>query len=358
MALVPQTPTDPTLNANMTPVSQGLATALRGKINTALAAVEDKAQRVGAWLESLVQILGYGVVEGGEVTAGTGLSVNVDALSAMVGHPVAFDAAQVVGGLNDDADNNLYLREDGTWTAIDVTDSPNYPEDLATHGDYLLWAVVTTVAGSVTAVDNTRTTFVSTLLGSLSGSLTPALSFVNTSVPAGATVANTATQTNFSLYVDFAANSLTVGMVLKVTARGVYGTDAVVSGTLNLRLKMGTTVLCATGDVTNTPALTDQGWSFEALVVITSIGAGGTVEAQGEGRLSTALSTALMLSAANTAAVSVDTTATQKLQLSADWSDADADNTITLRQFLVEVQGPLGAGGLPSLPGELMSSTL
>jgi hypothetical protein len=160
---------------------------------------------------------------------------------------------------------------------------------------------------------------------------------VNVTVPGGNTVANTASETNFSSNYSIVANSLKVGNVIKVRGRGVYGTDAVTAGTLNLKIKVGSTVLLATGTITNTTSITNKGFSFEADLVVTAIGGSGAFECQGLAVLSTTLGVALIAHMTNTSTVTVDTTTAQTLQASATFSVADTDNTITLRQFIVEI---------------------
>lgn len=160
---------------------------------------------------------------------------------------------------------------------------------------------------------------------------------VNVTVPGGNTVANTAAETNFSSNYSIIANSLKVGNVIKVRGRGVYGTDAVTAGTLNLKIKVGSTVLLATGTITNTTSITNKGFSFEATLVVTAIGGSGALECQGLAVLSTTLGAALVAHMTNTGTVTVDTTIAQTLQASATFSVADTDNTITLRQFIVEI---------------------
>src|SRR5437016_4160127 len=149
MPLVTQTPTSPTISPNATQVTAGLANDFRGKINTYVAAVEDKAQLVEAYLEQLTAVLGNGAVSGGAISAGAGLSVSVAVLTAIVGNIVAFDASQTVGGLTASSTNYLFLRQDGTWT---VNTTGAVPTDIAAHGAYLLWGTATTDVASVTAV--------------------------------------------------------------------------------------------------------------------------------------------------------------------------------------------------------------
>lgn len=168
MALVIQTPTHPAVSPNLPGVTAGDANSFRGKINTQLAGVEDKAQSIDAFLEQLQAALGNGALSGGVISAGSGFSVSITALKALVGTVVEFDATQTLGGLIANKTNNLYLRQDGTWSVISSDASPNYPTDISTHGVYFLWGTATTGGAAVTGVNNSRPTFASAIVGSLS----------------------------------------------------------------------------------------------------------------------------------------------------------------------------------------------
>lgn len=155
------------------------------------------------------------------------------------------------------------------------------------------------------------------------------------SVAGGDTVANTAAQTNFASKLSIPANTLRVGQVLTLEVYGTYGTDAVTAGTITLRIKFGSTVLVTSGALTNVVSLSNRGWMARAVLTVISLGATGTIEAQGYAALATAISTAAIADLENTAVVTVDTTATQDLQVSVEFSVADADNTITQRALTV-----------------------
>lgn len=160
----------------------------------------------------------------------------------------------------------------------------------------------------------------------------------NTSVPAGNTVSNTTVETNFASNFSVPANTLTVGKVLRVTARGVYGTDLTSGATINLRLKLGSTVIGLTGAVTPTINLTNRGWEAQFTITVITTGGSGSVEGQGFTKLATGAAAGQIVDMENTAVVTVDTTAAQTLQISAQWgAGVTANDTITLRQLIVEV---------------------
>ena len=157
---------------------------------------------------------------------------------------------------------------------------------------------------------------------------------------AGSALHTSTTETSLSAAINIPANVLEAGSVLRCTARGVYGTDAI-APTLQMRVRWGGvagTVLGDTGAVTAVAALVNRGWEVEFLIRVVSIGATGTMECQGMCTLNTSgtLGTNQHFDMENTAVVTVDTTVINDLCITADWGTSDADNTIICRQWLVE----------------------
>lgn len=164
------------------------------------------------------------------------------------------------------------------------------------------------------------------------------LVYVNTSVPAGNTVANTAADTAFTSSYTIPAGQLDVGTVVRVKLYGVYSTDAAAAPTIRLRLKLGATTMIDTGAVTTVVSTSNRGWSAEATFTVTTDSATGVIEAQGFAEFETAATTALIVNMENIAAVSpIDTTSALALTATLQWGTADADNTATLREMTVEV---------------------
>lgn len=161
-------------------------------------------------------------------------------------------------------------------------------------------------------------------------------SSVNTTVPAGNTVASTSSETAFASSKTFAGGSLAAGNVIRVTMYGVYGT-ALIAPTLRGKLKLGSTTLLDTGALTTVAGVANAGWSAFALLVVTAVGTGGTVEAQGFAQFATAATTGLSVNISNAAAVSVDFSVSQAMTMTAQWSASSASNTISLREALIEL---------------------
>lgn len=163
------------------------------------------------------------------------------------------------------------------------------------------------------------------------------LLYANTSVPGGNTVANTTSETNFTSSFAIPAGGLTVGKSLQINARGTYGTKSSSAGTLTLRFKFGSTTIAATAALSPGDGLSNRGWALNLELTVTAVGGSGNVEAQGVADLATGTAAAIVAEMVNTGTVTVDTTAANTAQLSAQWSTADTGNTITLRLLKIRV---------------------
>jgi hypothetical protein len=145
-------------------------------------------------------------------------------------------------------------------------------------------------------------------------------------------------------------SALVVGMVVRVKLFGVYGTG-VIAPTLTLRIYFGSTVLVSSGAITTIAGVTNDGWSGEGLFIVQTIGATGTVEAQGLSEFSTAATAALFINMDNTASITVNTTIAQAVQVSVQWGGTvAASDTITLREMTVETMSAAGITAPPPPP--------
>ena len=163
---------------------------------------------------------------------------------------------------------------------------------------------------------------------------------VGTSSPA---VANTATETTLvptvTGSVTLAANYFVAGKGIRLTCRGLLSTAAV-PGTLRIRVRLGGiggTVIYDTTAKTPTGSLADTLWELSGVIVCRTTGGTGTVMGQSnfshEGAAAGVVESWPMV---NTAAVTIDTTASQAVNIAAEWQTADADNSITLTDFILE----------------------
>lgn len=146
-------------------------------------------------------------------------------------------------------------------------------------------------------------------------------------------ISNTTTETNFSTNFAIPANTLTVGTVIRLVAHGKYSTDAVTAGNVTVRVKLGSTTLNTMPATTLSAGTAEDGWKVETYFTVRTIGATGTVISNTEFTLEG--KTALAYDDANTGTITIDTTASQTLQISVQMSVADVDNKFTCQQFYV-----------------------
>lgn len=165
------------------------------------------------------------------------------------------------------------------------------------------------------------------------------LVYADGSVPGGNTVASSAAEVTFASTYTIPANRLVAGSLIRIACRGVLSTD-VAPPSMTLKLKVGGTTYLNTAAVVQVASLTDQGWALIADLVVVSIGAPGSIEAQGEAKFATASTTAMLEMLKNTSAFAPDTTGTLAIEVTAKWSAAAAANTITLRTMTVEILDP------------------
>ena len=92
-------------------------------------------------------------------------------------------------------------------------------------------------------------------------------------------IANTTTETNFSLNTSVSTVIWRVGGIIRLTASGVYSTTG--TPTLTFRVKLGSTNLVVFTAKTGINNASNASWRLEAEIVCRSIGSSGTVMASG-----------------------------------------------------------------------------
>ncbi|MDD5015969.1 MAG: hypothetical protein PHW73_12900, partial [Atribacterota bacterium] len=141
------------------------------------------------------------------------------------------------------------------------------------------------------------------------------------------TVANTTDETTVHTSA-IAANEPKASKVYKVTLTGKYST-ANGSDTFTLRFKMGgTTILSLTSTA---GSVTDAPLSVNGYVTFRTVGDSGTYASYMNAKLNNADKDPTPVTG------SVDTTVSQDLTVTIDWSNADAGNTLTVQQAYLEV---------------------
>ncbi len=129
----------------------------------------------------------------------------------------------------------------------------------------------------------------------------------------------------------FFPNEWHVGMCVRITATGIITCDA--TRTVVLRIGSGLAATTEWNSMTNVAgALTNAPWNLVWYGVVTTLGASGTLEAQMTGAINN-----VGKDDANTAAVALATTSSVTVALTADWSANTAGNSVSVRQWVVEV---------------------
>lgn len=122
-----------------------------------------------------------------------------------------------------------------------------------------------------------------------------------------------------------------VGMCVRITAIGVITDDG--TRTCTLRIGSGLAATTEWNSMTSTAAtVTNAPWNLTWFGVVTTIGPSGTLEAQMMGKVNN-----VNKDDANTATVALNTTGEITVALTADWSAATAGNSISVRQWIIEV---------------------
>jgi hypothetical protein len=167
---------------------------------------------------------------------------------------------------------------------------------------------------------------------------TPTILFTNSAVN---TVANVATETAVASAITkvgshvMGANLLKVGSVLRIRAKGILSN--LISATINYKIKIGTTVIIATGVITIPAALTNVAFDIDADITCLTVGASGTFIGSGVMHITNVLATAYTAAMTITAAVTINTTISNNLETTVTWGAASASNTITTQTFTLEL---------------------
>lgn len=150
---------------------------------------------------------------------------------------------------------------------------------------------------------------------------------------ADATVGNTTTETTLfgsgSGSLTLSANYLTTGKTIAVRMWGYITTN--VTPTFRLRLKLGSTVI-ADSVAAATPIIgaTARLFMVDAVLTCRTTGATGTVIGQVEYMFGGTSTTIAIEGSETNATTTIDTTATQAVDVMATWGTAHAQNTVTV----------------------------
>lgn len=150
---------------------------------------------------------------------------------------------------------------------------------------------------------------------------------------ADSTVANTVTETTLTAFgggsLTLPANLLQIGSVIRLSAAGHISDTG--TPTMEHRVYLGGIELATTDPEPLSSNITEVGWRLVCNITCRTIGSSGTVVVSGwirRGENNIGL--------VNTAEIAMDTTIALPLDFTAEWGTADAANTITCQEFIVE----------------------
>lgn len=139
------------------------------------------------------------------------------------------------------------------------------------------------------------------------------------------------------------------GKMVRVTAAGRFSTVVTTPGTFTFDIRLGSAVVFNGGAMAlNTTAQTNATFKFEAILVCKSIGSGTSATLLGVGEFksravigsgaagTTGAGILLLPDTAPVVGTGFDSTTAQTMDLFGTWSVANAANSITVHEFLIE----------------------
>jgi hypothetical protein len=132
------------------------------------------------------------------------------------------------------------------------------------------------------------------------------------------------------------ANFLVAGKMLRVRIAGIYSTPSLVTPSILVKIKFGSTVLASVTTTSLLSGASSLRFSGEALITCRTIGSSGSVMVHGEIGYSTGVLGTIALDALNNngVAVTVNTTSSNTLDVSVTW---DAATTTRIAKSIVTV---------------------
>ena len=145
--------------------------------------------------------------------------------------------------------------------------------------------------------------------------------------------------------LTFPAAFFQIGRVIRVKAAGRVSNIVTTPGTLTFTLETASVVLANSGAITlNTTAKTNVSWMLEWLLTCRAIGASANFMHQGmwtsESVVSSPAGTAgafMLPASAPAVGANFDSTQANTMELFAQWSIANAGNTLQCHQYFVEL---------------------
>ncbi len=158
------------------------------------------------------------------------------------------------------------------------------------------------------------------------------------------------------------ANWFAAGLSILVLASGHYSTGAITTQTLQLLLKFGAVTILDTTALAPPGSVTNGVWTLAALITCRSIGATGKFIANARVLLNTSTTAVQGWEMENHAELTVDTTGTNAVTLTATWVNGTGSETMTGTNFAMgPVTGYPGTGSIAisqsAMPATLNLST-
>lgn len=174
-------------------------------------------------------------------------------------------------------------------------------------------------------------------------------------------IESASSETNFSLSTQLAANSLSVGNMIEVTAAGKLSTKTGSTQGIWLRVKYGTINL-AEFYVEIPAGLTNKGWYLKTNTTIRTAGDSGTATTNGfiiarQGTITT--TDDIQAYTKPGTQTPIDTTTATDIYVSADWDTSDASNSVTLETLdIAQKQQSINpTGGFALWSGDISNTT-
>lgn len=131
------------------------------------------------------------------------------------------------------------------------------------------------------------------------------------------------------------ANFFVIGKTVRVTLRGKYSNT--LTPTLRLKIKLGSNIMVDTGAQTTITGASNAFFEITGDMTCRTTGGSGTIEAMGRAMVSSAAVTSAVWESSVVTAVTVDTTASQAVGVTAQWGTSSGSNTITGMTATIEV---------------------
>lgn len=136
-----------------------------------------------------------------------------------------------------------------------------------------------------------------------------------------------------------AASTLRAGTRLHVVVSGTLATDAVTPGTLNVKLKLGSTVVASTTATTLVAVTGTRNWQAEFYLTCRTSGASGVLQASGDFEFYSVAGTKQFWECSETNTTAFSTTGTLAVDVTATFGTADADNSMLSTQAIITIEG-------------------